>query len=521
MINYILKRGGYNTTLIHLFSFQSESREMESRMNNESLGLSPSNTNTDTQDKYIDLSQAIYNRNTHDKSMCVEVVEINSMISIESILKNNKDREKLYSLVNSSYCSLFKKEFMRSIEELNKEDLKKLCNYSSESDTFWGNEYRVLRLILKDYLKELKRDIKADRLNNILKLSISKDETKLIVKLFPNKSTAKDPVLYAQSLLYLVLFSLYYQTNNYSSQYNKRDLIDVINSVLTYPTPIITKVVYTISINADDNYTWFLQLKQLASAYGFLIKSENENQIVFTFRPKEQDFTSTLYTPVIDNVPSDTNFSARFIKCSYKLEKENILTCDTTIVSKDMVDCVFASFIDSDQSPVSLFSSINDSDDIYLAHYKILYNLLSFTQQHEQLKREIRLNAKDFVANGNFQVISDIINNDNDYKVKILTKKAMLKPAFNDIKKPLPDDKLIKIIRDELTELKIKNGHIDYMIIILELFQKNKDIIDKELAPLDVRTSYKIKKIISNVKRKAKGLAPTYTLNEFYKRFYD
>ena len=158
MINYILKRGGYNTTLIHLFSFQSESREMESRMNDESLGLSPSNTNTDTQDKYIDLSQAIHNRNTHDKSMCVEVVEINSMISIESILKNNKDREKLYSLVNSSYCSLFKKEFMRSIEELNKEDLKKLCNYSYKCDTFWGYEYRVLRLILKDYLKELKRD---------------------------------------------------------------------------------------------------------------------------------------------------------------------------------------------------------------------------------------------------------------------------------------------------------------------------------------------------------------------------
>lgn len=518
MINYILKRGGYNTTLIHLFSFQRESREMESRMNNESLGLSPSNTNTDTQDKYIDLSQAIYNRNTHDKSMCVEVVEINSMISIESILKNNKDREKLYNLVNSSYCSLFKKEFMRSIEELNKEDLKKLCNYSYKCDTFGGYEYRVLRLIQEDYLKELKRDIKADRLNNILKLFISIDETKLIVKLFPNKSTAKDPVLYAQSLLYLVLFSLYYQTNNYSSKYNKKDLIDVINSVLTYLTPIITKVVYTISINADDNYTWFLQLKQLASAYGFLIKSENENQIVFTFRPKEQDFTSTLYTPVIDNVPSDTNFSARFIKCSYKLEKENILTCDTTIVSKDMVDCVFASFIDSDQSPVSLFSSINDSDDIYLAHYKILYILLSFIQQHEQLKREIRLNAKDFVANGNFQVISDISDDD---KVKILTKRAMLQLAFNDIKKPFPDDKLIKIIREGLTKLKIKNSHIDYMIIILELFQKNKDIIDKELAPLDVRTSDKIKKIICNVRKKAKELAPTYTLNEFYKRFYD
>ena len=42
-------------------------------MSNESLGLSPASTNAGTNNKFIDLSNAIYNRHTHDKSVSVDM----------------------------------------------------------------------------------------------------------------------------------------------------------------------------------------------------------------------------------------------------------------------------------------------------------------------------------------------------------------------------------------------------------------------------------------------------------------
>lgn len=496
-------------------------------MSNESLGLSPASTNAGTNNKFIDLSNAIYNRHTHDKSMFVDVGEINCMIGIESIICSDSDRKMLYELISGNYCTLFDTNFVRSIIRLKKKDFIRICNYCYKDDTFSGMEFVVLKLLKKYHLKEFKRDVRAGSINKILELFISEDETKLIVKVHTNKCTADEPVLYAQSLLYLVLFCLYQHVNRHAYNYLKEHqmhrmlpvedyVVWVVRSVLTYITPIITKVVYTISIIADDNYTWFTQLKQLSPAYGFLAKGKDENQVMFTFRPNEQYLTSTLYTPVVDEAPSDTNYSARFVECNYKLTKGNVLTCDTTILSKDMVDGIFATLIDEDDEPVSIFLRIADDEEVYLAHYSILKRLLSFMKQHEELKAQVRQKAQDYVATGKFRIISDISNRD---KVQILTKTKTVEHAFKNIKVPTPDDKLIQIIREELRKQGTMNSHVDYIVIVLELLQEEQKVINETLAPLDDRTSSKIKKIITNVKRKAKKLAPGLTLNEFYKEW--
>lgn len=89
-------------------------------MSNESLGLSPASTNAGTNNKFIDLSNAIYNRHTHDKSVSVDMGEIQCMISVGTICGSD-NIENLQQLI-SNYGSLFDTEFVNEIQDLSKED---------------------------------------------------------------------------------------------------------------------------------------------------------------------------------------------------------------------------------------------------------------------------------------------------------------------------------------------------------------------------------------------------------------
>ena len=59
---------------------------------------------------------------------------------------------------------------------------------------------------------------------------------------------------------------------------------------------------------------------------------------------------------------------------------------------------------------------------------------------------------------------------------------------------------------------------LDYITVILEYYEEDKNVIDEALAPLDKETSGKICKVIRKLKKLK--LPPVYTLNNFYKEFY-
>jgi len=472
-------------------------------------------------DTVKELSSFIYNRHTHDKSMYVGVSEINFIVGLDNILLNNKDKDKLRNLIYSNHMDLFDTEFINEIRGLTKEDFKSICKYHYKKDTFSGLEYFVLRHLIDYHIKEFEMDMVCDRLDEVIKLSVSKDN--LVVKVFPTKSQSDNPVSYTVSLLYLVLMHLYKQVNRLEYENLTENLLSkgvpqekytnwVIKSVFLCTTPIVTKVVYSLTINADDNYTWFLQLKKLESAYAFLNISKQSGQVKFCFRPHTHYLTSTLDFPVTNTTPSDTNYEARFIESTYTLRKENTLQCKTTIIGKEMVDCVFATQIDEDDKPASMYSALSDGNEIYLAQYTILRRMLSFTKQHEQSKVQINLKAGEYVQSGKYKLITEATDLD---KIKWLTKTKTKTHAFDDIEMTISDDKLISIIRKNLQKLGQKNGHVDYIIVILELMNEDKSVIDNTLEPLDKRTADKIKTIIKKLRKRK--LISGLTLNEFYK----
>ena len=479
-------------------------------MKKESLGLRPdTNAGTIKTSKFIDSTSYIYNRNTHDKTVCVDVGEIQCMISVGTICGND-NVEKLQQLI-SNYGSLFDTEFVKEIQELSKKDLISICNYRYKEDTFSGIEFVVLMNLIKFHIEEFKKDIRTGNLNNIVKLCVSKDtnteEYNLVVKLYPSKSTAKEPVIYVQSLLYLVLFHLYKHLNRHA-------VVWAIRSVFTYIVPIISIVKYTVTTSADDNYTWFVQLRQLESSYKFLATGGGENQVVYTFRLQEQYLTSTLYDPVVNEAPSDTNYTARFVECAFTFNKDKTLTCEITVVGKDMVDFVFSTQMDEDDDPIPMFSRLSDAEDVYLSYYSILYRILSYTEQHEQEKARLRLESEEDVRTGRFRIISDISDKD---KIQVLTRSRTLHHAFDKVEVPTPDDQLFSFVKQELEKMGQKNSLLDYIAIILELFQEENDAINKALEPLDERVADKIWKVIRKLRRQQ--FAPVYTLNNFYKEY--
>lgn len=498
-------------------------------MLNKSLGINPNGNNAENKNSnFIDSTSYIYNRNTRDKTVRADVGEIQCMISV-GIICGNDNVEKLYQLISGNYGSLFDTKFAEEIQALNKEDLIRICNYHYKEDTFSGVEFVILMKLIKFHIEEFKKDLRTGNLNNIVKLSVSKDinteEYNLVVKLYPSMSTTAEPVMYVQSLLYLVLFHLYkYLNRHVYDHWNEylclhkipieRFVVWVIRSVFTYIVPIISIIKYAVTTSADDNYTWFIQLRQLESSYKFLATGGVENQVVYTFRPKKQYLVSTLYAPVLNETPSDTNYTARFVECAFTFNKDKTLTCEITIIGKDMVDSVFSTQMDEGDDPISIFSRLSDVEEVYLSYYSILYRILSYTEQHEQEQARLRLESEEDVRAGRFGIISDIGDKD---KIQALTKSRTLRHAFDKVEIPTPDDQLFSFVKQELEKMGQKNSLLDYIAIILELFQEENIVIDEALALLDERIADKIWKVIRKLRRLQ--FAQVYTLNTFYKEY--
>ena len=55
---------------------------------------------------FINLPSSIYNSSFNNETMCVEMEEIDFIISLESIMIDNDDKDNLYKLIGSSYSSI-------------------------------------------------------------------------------------------------------------------------------------------------------------------------------------------------------------------------------------------------------------------------------------------------------------------------------------------------------------------------------------------------------------------------------
>ena len=72
-----------------------------------SIEIDSTNTKVGNIDNFINLSNFLYNRHTHDKTMFVNVSEIDFVTSVESIINSSDDKDKFFELVKLNYSSLF------------------------------------------------------------------------------------------------------------------------------------------------------------------------------------------------------------------------------------------------------------------------------------------------------------------------------------------------------------------------------------------------------------------------------
>lgn len=465
-----------------------------------SIEIDSTNAKVGNTDNFIDLSEFIYNRHNHDKTMCVSVPEIDFVISIESFINSDDDRDKFLKLVKYNYSSLLNTSVFEDIKSLTKDDLIKICVYNPITDTFSGLEYYMLRHFMDSDIDECIRDIRTRRLEKLIKLSVSKDN--LIIKVFPNKVLdIENKVSYCVSLLYLVMLHIYKQL------YSESSISEIVKLLFIRVNPIITKVSYTILIKCDDSYSWLKQLQQLRSMYKFFNISSTKDQVKFLFRPKRHYLTSTVNIPVINEVPSETNKEKRFISCTYKLRKQDILECKTTLISKDMVDCVFATQIDDNVA--SMYSALSDNERIYSLNYYILSTLLFFTEQHEKLRNKRDIKKRKLINTDDFSAFA-VTEKDS-------VKRLLYNFAFKDVKAS-NDEQLLTLVIKQLKKVGQKNSLVDYSIVIMELLNKEKNVVDEILAKLDERTSDKIRKVLKSL-QKSKRVDNMLTLNEFYRSY--
>lgn len=466
-----------------------------------SIEINSTNTKVGNIDKFIDLSEFIYNRHTHDKTMFVNVSEIDSVISVEGIIDSGNVKDKLFELVKLNYCSLFDTSVSEEIKSLTKEDLIEICDYNYIDDSFSGLEYYILRHLKDSHINKCIEDLRAKRLDKLIRVCVSKGN--LIVRVFPSKVLGtENQVSYCVSLLYLVLMHI----NKHL--HNECGICEIVKALFIRVNPIVTKVAYTVLINCNDSYSWLKQLQQLSSMYKFFSISSTKEQVKFLFRPKRHYLISTVNFPVRNEIPSDTNNEKRFISCTYKLRKQDVLECKTTIISKDMVDCVFATQIDDNVG--SMYSALSDSEHIYLSNYDILDTLLSFTKQHEELRNRLRVNGMEFANTNNSMPVSFRQNAIVSY-----IRRNLYQQAFGDIK-ATNDEELLALVINQLKKVGQKNSLVDYSIVIMELLYKEKEFVNGILAKLDERTSNKIRKVIKNLK-KSKRVENLFSLNEFYR----
>ena len=465
-----------------------------------SIEIDSTNAKVGNTDNFIDLSEFIYNRYTHDKTMCVSVSEIDFVISIESFINSDDDRDKFLKLVKYNYSSLLNTSVFEDIKSLTKDDLIKICVYNPITDTFSGLEYYMLRHFMDSDIDGCIRDIRTRRLEKLIKLSVSKDN--LIIKVFPNKVLdVENKVSYCVSLLYLVMLHIYKQL------YSESSISEIVKLLFIRVNPIITKVSYTILIKCDDSYSWLKQLQQLRSMYKFFNISSTKDQVKFLFRPKRHYLTSTVNIPVINEVPSETNKEKRFISCTYKLRKQDILECKTTLISKDMVDCVFAT--QKDDNVASMYSALSDNERIYSLNYYIPSTLLFFTEQHEKLRNKRDIKKRKLINTDDFSAFA-VTEKDS-------VKRLLYNFAFKDVKAS-NDEQLLTLVIKQLKKVGQKNSLVDYSIVIMELLNKEKNVVDEILAKLDERTSDKIRKVLKSL-QKSKRVDNMLTLNEFYRSY--
>lgn len=433
--------------------------------------------------------------------MFVKVSEIDFMVSVENIINSSKDRDKFFELVKLNYSSLFGTSVSEEIKSLTKKDLIKICDYNYIDDSFSGLEYYILRHLMDSHIDKCIEDLRAKRLDKLIKLSVSKGN--LIVKVFPSKVLdTENQVSYCVSLLYFVLLHIH------KHLYMECSICEIIKALFIRVNPIVTKVAYTVLINCDDSYSWLKQLQQLSSMYKFFNMSSTKDQVKFLFRPKRHYLSSTVNVPVTNEIPSDTNNEKRFISCTYKIRKQDVLECKTTIISKDMVDCVFATQIDDNVG--SMYSALSDVEHIYLSNYYILDTLLSFTKQHEELRNRLRVNGVEFANTNNSMPVSFRQNAIVSY-----IRRNLYNLAFEDIK-VRNDEQILTLVINKLKKVGQKNSLVDYSIVIMELLYKEKEFVEEILANLDERTSNKIRKVLKNLK-KSKRVENLFSLNEFYR----
>lgn len=433
--------------------------------------------------------------------MFVEVSEIDFVVSVENIIDSSKDRNKFFELVKLNYSSLFGTSVSEEIKSLTKKDLIEICDYNYRDDSFSGLEYYILRHLMDSHIDKCIEDLRVKRLDKLIKLNVSKGN--LIVKVFPSKVLeVENQVSYCVSLLYFVLLHIH------KHLHKECGICEIIKALFIKVNPIVTKVAYTVLINCSDSYSWLKQLQQLSSMYKFLNISSTKDQVKFLFRPKRHYLISTVNFPVRNEIPSDTNNEKRFISCTYKLRKQDVLECKTTIISKDMVDCVFATQIDDNVG--SMYSALSDSEHIYLSSYYILDTLLSFTKQHEELRNRLSVNGMEFTNTNNSMPVSFRQNVIVNY-----IRRNLYQQAFGDIK-ATNDEELLALVINQLKKVGQKNSLVDYSIVIMELLDKDKAFVDEILAKLDERTSDKIRKVLKNLK-KSKRVENLFCLNEFYR----
>ena len=454
--------------------------------------------------QFTELSDLLYsNRHTHDKSFYLSVDEIDFTIGINSILNEKEDKEKLYELIRSNYYVLFDLQFVERIKALTEEDFKEVCVYNFIKDRYSGLEYHVLRHLVDYHLNVFERDLGSGKLRDILKLKTEKGN--LIVQCFPVKSTDDTPVSYLISLLYLVLLHLY----KYANQ--EADFRSIIKHVFSFIRPIATKVVYSLTIKADDNYTWFKQLGELKSNYPFFKIKQKGRQIQYFFNPKEHCLVSTLNCPVENKEPSSQKTGYRSISCAFTLNKDNSLQCHTTIVSKDMVDCVFATQIDEPDELASMFSRLSDNEEYYHANYSILLRMLTYTKQFAEVRDELRVKIGKLIRKGCLDIIGECSQDD---KITYLTTSKLPMLIFKDVEIMNRDDMLIPLIIHYLNVEGVKNGCIPYVIIVRELLGKDIDFVGSILEQLNSKDSEIIRKVLNKVEKVEFPFG--FTLNNFY-----
>ena len=156
-----------------------------------------------------------------------------------------------------------------------------------------------------------------------------------------------------------------------------------------------------------------------------------------------------------------------------------------------------------------MYSALSDNERIYSLNYYILSTLLFFTVQHEKLRNKRDIKKRKLINTDDFSAFA-VTEKDS-------VKRLLYNFAFKDVKAS-NDEQLLTLVIKQLKKVGQKNSLVDYSIVIMELLNKEKNVVDEILAKLDERTSDKIRKVLKSL-QKSKRVDNMLTLNEFYRSY--